>query len=56
LKLAAGHANFQNAGAGGTRGGGNSSINGRNTFQRPKKEGLDMLGRISKICRGSTEH
>ena len=30
-------------------GGGNGSIIGRNTFQRPKKEALDMLGKIVKI-------
>src|SRR5271155_1096911 len=30
-------------------GGGNGSIIGRNTFQRPKAEALDMLGHIIKI-------
>lgn len=34
------------------RGGGNGSIIGRNTFQRPKAEALDMLGRIIKIYQG----
>jgi class I fructose-bisphosphate aldolase len=33
-------------------GGGNGSIIGRNTFQRPKPEALDMLGRIIKIYQG----
>ena len=33
-------------------GGGNGSIIGRNTFQRPKAEALDMLGRIIKIYQG----
>ena len=33
-------------------GGGNGSIIGRNTFQRPKSEALDMLGRIIKIYQG----
>jgi fructose-bisphosphate aldolase, class I len=30
-------------------GGDNGSIIGRNTFQRPKKDALDMLGKIVKI-------
>jgi class I fructose-bisphosphate aldolase len=34
------------------QGGGNGSIIGRNTFQRPKAEALDMLGRIIKIYQG----
>jgi class I fructose-bisphosphate aldolase len=34
------------------QGGGNGSIIGRNTFQRPKPEALDMLGRIIKIYQG----
>jgi fructose-bisphosphate aldolase, class I len=33
-------------------GGGNGSIIGRNTFQRPKAEALDMLGHIIKIYQG----
>ena len=33
-------------------GGGNGSIIGRNTFQRPKEEALDMLGKIIKIYQG----
>jgi len=33
-------------------GGANGSIIGRNTFQRPKPEALDMLGRIIKIYQG----
>jgi fructose-bisphosphate aldolase, class I len=33
-------------------GGANGSIIGRNTFQRPKAEALDMLGRIIKIYQG----
>ena len=33
-------------------GGGNGSIIGRNTFQRPKADALDMLGRIIKIYQG----
>jgi len=33
-------------------GGGNGSIIGRNTFQRPKAETLDMLGKIIKIYQG----
>jgi len=33
-------------------GGGNGSIIGRNTFQRPKAEALDMLNRIVKIYQG----
>ena len=33
-------------------GGGNGSIIGRNTFQRPKKEALDMLSKIIKIYQG----
>jgi fructose-bisphosphate aldolase, class I len=33
-------------------GGGNGSIIGRNTFQRPKAEALDMLNRIIKIYQG----
>ena len=32
--------------------GGNGSIIGRNTFQRPKEEALDMLGKIIKIYQG----
>ncbi len=34
------------------RGGGNGSIIGRNTFQRPKAEALAMLGKIIKIYQG----
>jgi class I fructose-bisphosphate aldolase len=34
------------------QGGGNGSIIGRNTFQRPKPEALDMLARIIKIYQG----
>ena len=33
-------------------GGANGSIIGRNTFQRPKEEALDMLGKIIKIYQG----
>jgi class I fructose-bisphosphate aldolase len=33
-------------------GGANGSIIGRNTFQRPKPESLDMLNRIIKIYLG----
>jgi class I fructose-bisphosphate aldolase len=33
-------------------GGANGSIIGRNTFQRPRAEALDMLGRIIKIYQG----
>jgi len=33
-------------------GGGNGSIIGRNTFQRPKREALEMLGKIVKIYQG----
>jgi class I fructose-bisphosphate aldolase len=33
-------------------GGGNGSIIGRNTFQRPKADALDMLNRIIKIYQG----
>ena len=33
-------------------GGGNGSIIGRNTFQRPKKEAIDMLSKIVKIYQG----
>jgi class I fructose-bisphosphate aldolase len=33
-------------------GGANGSIIGRNTFQRPKAEALDMLGKIIKIYQG----
>ena len=33
-------------------GGANGSIIGRNTFQRPKAEALDMLNRIIKIFQG----
>jgi class I fructose-bisphosphate aldolase len=33
-------------------GGGNGSIIGRNTFQRPKEEALAMLGKIIKIYQG----
>ncbi len=33
-------------------GGGNGSIIGRNSFQRPKDEALEMLGRIIRIYRG----
>jgi class I fructose-bisphosphate aldolase len=33
-------------------GGANGSIIGRNTFQRPKAEALDMLARIIKIYQG----
>jgi len=33
-------------------GGGNGSIIGRNTFQRPHDEALDMLGRIIRIYQG----
>jgi class I fructose-bisphosphate aldolase len=33
-------------------GGGNGSIIGRNTFQRPREEALDMLGKIIAIYKG----
>ena len=33
-------------------GGGNGSIIGRNTFQRPRAEALEMLGRLVDIYRG----
>ncbi|MEL6209528.1 MAG: fructose-bisphosphate aldolase, partial [Pseudomonadota bacterium] len=33
-------------------GGGNGSIIGRNTFQRPRDEALDMLGKLIEIYRG----
>ncbi|HEY0526424.1 MAG TPA: class I fructose-bisphosphate aldolase [Stellaceae bacterium] len=33
-------------------GGGNGSIIGRNTFQRPRQEALDLLGNIIKIYQG----
>ena len=33
-------------------GGGNGSIIGRNTFQRPRAEALEMLGRIIRIYKG----
>jgi len=33
-------------------GGGNGSIIGRNTFQRPREEALDLLGNIIKIYQG----
>ena len=33
-------------------GGANGSIIGRNTFQRPKADALDMLARIIKIYKG----
>ena len=33
-------------------GGGNGSIIGRNTFQRPKKDAIDMLSKIIKIYKG----
>jgi class I fructose-bisphosphate aldolase len=33
-------------------GGGNGSIIGRNTFQRPKDEALDIRGEIIKIYEG----
>ncbi|MEM6943650.1 MAG: fructose-bisphosphate aldolase, partial [Pseudomonadota bacterium] len=33
-------------------GGGNGSIIGRNTFQRPKAEALEMLGKLVDIYRG----
>ncbi|MGF1640730.1 MAG: class I fructose-bisphosphate aldolase [Rhodospirillales bacterium] len=36
-------------------GGGNGSIIGRNTFQRPRQEALDMLGRIIAIYLGKEE-
>ena len=32
--------------------GGNGSITGRNTSQRPKQDAMDMLGRILKIYQG----
>ena len=34
-------------------GGGNGSIIGRNTFQRPRDEALKMLGRIINIYKGA---
>src|SRR5204862_6873059 len=34
------------------QGGGSGSIIGRNTFQRPKAEAIDMLNRIIKIYQG----
>jgi hypothetical protein len=33
-------------------GGGNGSIIGRNTSQRPEQDASDMLGKIIKICQG----
>jgi class I fructose-bisphosphate aldolase len=33
-------------------GGGNGSIIGRNTFQRPKDKALEMLGKIIEIYQG----
>ena len=33
-------------------GGGNGSIIGRNTFQRPRDKALDMLGQIIKVYKG----
>ncbi len=36
-------------------GGGNGQIIGRNTFQRPRQEALDMLGRIINIFLGKEE-
>ena len=33
-------------------GGGNGSIIGRNTFQRPKEEAVDVLGKIIEIYQG----
>ncbi|MEO1689151.1 MAG: fructose-bisphosphate aldolase, partial [Pseudomonadota bacterium] len=33
-------------------GGGNGSIIGRNTFQRPRDEALEMLGKLIDIYRG----
>src|SRR3546814_1031257 len=33
-------------------GGGNGSIIGRNTFQRPRQDALDMLGKIIRIYQG----
>ena len=33
-------------------GGGNGSIIGRNTFQRPREEAMDMLGKIIRIYQG----
>jgi len=33
-------------------GGGNGSIIGRNTFQRPKKDAIEMLSKIVKIYKG----
>jgi fructose-bisphosphate aldolase, class I len=33
-------------------GGGNGSIIGRNSFQRPREEALEMLGRLVEIYRG----
>jgi hypothetical protein len=41
-----------NPGTKAIRDGGNGSIIGRNTFQRPKEEALDMLGKIIKIYQG----
>jgi len=35
-------------------GGGNGSIVGRNTFQRPRDEALAMLGRMIDIYRGKS--
>ena len=32
-------------------GGGNGSIIGRNTFQRPREEAIDMLNKLIKIYR-----
>jgi class I fructose-bisphosphate aldolase len=36
-------------------GGGNGSIIGRNTFQRPREEAIDMLTRIINIYLGREE-
>jgi class I fructose-bisphosphate aldolase len=36
-------------------GGGNGQIIGRNTFQRPRQEALDMLGKIINIFLGKEE-
>ena len=33
-------------------GGGNGSIIGRNTFQRPREEALEMLAKIIRIYKG----
>ena len=41
-----------NPGTKAIRGGGNGSIIGRNTSQRPKQDALDMLGKIIKIYQG----